>query len=188
MQKAQDAQGNWELARDIVGVAADQGLPIASHDDDTPEKVDLVASLGATICEFPVTLEAAQEASRRGMHVAMGAPNVLRGSSHSGNLSAREAIAAGVADLLAADYYPAALLHAVFALESEGMLPLHTALKLVSQNVAEALELRERGSIELGKRADLVLVETAGRPRVRGTIRHGVPIYWDGTMAQRTQR
>lgn len=185
MQQAHDAQSNWELARDIVGVALDQGLPVASHDDDTLEKVDLVASLGATICEFPVTLEAAAEARRRGMYIAMGSPNVLRGGSHSGNLSALEAIDAGVVDILAADYYPAALLHAVFILARHG-LPLHSAVNLVSHNPATALGLHDRGSIVVGKHADLVFVDDADRPRIRGALRRGAPIYWDRLMALRS--
>lgn len=181
-----DNQGNWVLARDIASLAAQRGLALASHDDDTLEKVDLVASLGATICEFPVTLEAAEEARRRGMHVVMGAPNALRGTSHSGNLSAREAIAAGVVDILAADYHPASLVHAVFRLAAEDLLTLPAAAALVSANPAAALGLHDRGRIAVGQRADLVLVEAGGGlPRVRAAIRAGTPIYWDRAMAGR---
>jgi alpha-D-ribose 1-methylphosphonate 5-triphosphate diphosphatase len=116
----------------------------------------------------------------------MGAPNLLRGGSHTGNLSALDAIRAGVVDLLAADYAPAALLQAPFLLERAGVLPLHVASKLVSQNVADALGLHDRGRIAVGQAADLVIVEAGARPRVRGTLRAGVPIYWDGMLAQRT--
>jgi alpha-D-ribose 1-methylphosphonate 5-triphosphate diphosphatase len=187
MRRALDgAAAGWELARDLALTAAGIGVPIASHDDDTVEKVDLVARLGATICEFPVTLEAAQEAQQRGMHVVMGAPNVLRGSSHSGNLSAQEAIAAGLVDTLAADYYPAALLHAIFALTERGVLPLYKAAQLVSQNPADALGLHDRGRIAPGCQADVALVEASATPRVRGVLRGGTPIYWDALMAARS--
>jgi alpha-D-ribose 1-methylphosphonate 5-triphosphate diphosphatase len=181
------AQDHWLLARDIAALAARRGLVLASHDDDTPEKVDLVASLGATICEFPVTLEAAEEARSRGMHVVMGAPNALRGLSHSGNLSAREAVAAGVVDILAADYHPASLVHAAFTLAATATCSLPEAVALISTNPAAALGLNARGSLQVGKQADLVLVEAppGGVPRVRATLRNGQPVYWDGAMAAR---
>jgi alpha-D-ribose 1-methylphosphonate 5-triphosphate diphosphatase len=176
----------WSLAAELVARAQTHGLPIASHDDDTPAKVGAMARLGVTLSEFPVRLEAAQAARAGGMAVVMGAPNLLRGGSHTGNLSALDAIRAGVVDLLAADYAPAALLQAPFLLERAGVLPLHVASKLVSQNVADALGLHDRGRIAVGQAADLVIVEAGARPRVRGTLRAGVPIYWDGMLAQRT--
>jgi alpha-D-ribose 1-methylphosphonate 5-triphosphate diphosphatase len=185
LEQRKNAGDDWALARDIAALAAQQGIPIASHDDDTREKIDLVASLGVSIAEFPVTLEAAQEARQRGLHIVMGAPNVLRGGSHSGNLNALEAVEAGLVDLLAADYAPVALLQAVFIIAERGLLPLHEAAKLVSQGPAEALGLHDRGRLEVGRRADIVLASTEGRPRVRATLREGRPIYWDATMAGR---
>lgn len=185
LARAGDLMERWAIARDIAAISADLGLPIASHDDDTPEKIDLVASLGATIAEFPVTLEAAEEARRRGMHVVMGAPNALRGSSHSGNLSAREAVQAGVVDGLAADYHPATLVQAAFGLAAAGDLSLPAAVALISAGPAASLGLHDRGRIAAGLRADLALVEHGPRPRVRGTIRDGRPIYWDSSMAGR---
>jgi alpha-D-ribose 1-methylphosphonate 5-triphosphate diphosphatase len=186
LQRAQHNPPSWDVVRAVTRTAAAHGLPIASHDDDTAAKVDLVASLGATIAEFPVSLEAAQAARERGLHVVMGAPNVLRGGSHSGNLSAREAIEAGVVDLLAADYYPAALLQAAFLLADQDVLPLHEAVNLVTHNVARALQLGDRGSLAVGQVADIALIEPCAPPRVRGTLRRGVPIYWDTEMAQRS--
>jgi alpha-D-ribose 1-methylphosphonate 5-triphosphate diphosphatase len=185
LARAGDLLERWAIVRDIVAMAADQGLPIASHDDDTLEKVDLVASLGTTICEFPVTLEAAHEARRRGMHVVMGGPNALRGGSHSGNLSAHAAIAAGAVDALAADYHPGTLVQAAFGLAASGALPLPAAVALVSAGPAAALGLSDRGRIVPGLLADLALVEDGQRPRVRASIRRGVPIYWDAAMAGR---
>lgn len=186
LRRAQSGPPVWEPVAEIVTLALALGVPVASHDDDTTDKVDLMTDLGVTISEFPVTLEAAETARRRGMAVAMGAPNVLRGLSHAGNLSAIAAIQAGAVDILAADYSPAALLQAVFVLAEQGSLPLHEAVKLIAQGPAAALGLHDRGRIEVGLSADIALVERAGRPRVRGTIRRGLPIYWDGAMAQRT--
>ena len=102
--------------RAIAQYCALHGVPLASHDDDTVAKVAMMQDLGANISEFPVTLEAAHAAHSRGMVTAMGAPNALRGTSYSGNLSAREAHAKGVLDLLAADYHPSAMLPAVLIL------------------------------------------------------------------------
>jgi len=188
LRLAQDEPSVWGLATDLVTRALQQHLPIASHDDDTLAKIDLMADLGVSISEFPVTLEAAAAARRRGIAVAMGAPNVLRGISHAGNLSAIEAIQAGAVDILAADYAPAALLQSVFMLADSGVLPLHAAAKLTGENPAAALGLRDRGRIEVGLQADIALIEATMLPRVRGTIRRGVPIYWDGAMALRTAR
>lgn len=182
MERAGTLEQRWALARDIVALAAERGLPIASHDDDTAAKVDLVASLGAGLAEFPVTLEAATEARRRGMHVAMGAPNALRGGSHSGNLSAREAVAAGVVDCLAADYHPGTLVQAAFGLARDGVASLPAAVALVTSGPAAALGLADAGRITTGARADLALVEDGPRPRVRATVRGGTPIYWDSAM------
>lgn len=182
LARAGSVEERWALARDIAGLAAELGLPIASHDDDTLEKVDLVASLGVTIAEFPVTLEAAAEARARGLHVVMGAPNALRGASHSGNLSAREAVDAGLVDCLAADYHPATLLQAAFGLAREGAASLPAAVALITAGPAAALGLADRGRIAPGLSADLCLVEEGERPRVRATIRAGTPIYWDAAM------
>lgn len=182
LERAGSVEERWALARDIAGLAGELGLPIASHDDDTSEKIDLLASLGATIAEFPVTLEAAAEARARGLHVVMGAPNALRGVSHSGNLSAREAVDAGLVDCLAADYHPATLLQAAFRLAGEGALSLPAAIGLITAGPAAALGLSDRGRIVPGLRADLCLVEDGPRPRVRAALREGSPIYWDGAM------
>ncbi|CAA9252814.1 MAG: Alpha-D-ribose 1-methylphosphonate 5-triphosphate diphosphatase PhnM [uncultured Chloroflexia bacterium] len=179
---------SWEIVREITRLAQGGGVLIASHDDDTHAKVELVHGLGATICEFPVSLEAAEAARSRGMHVVMGAPNALRGGSHSGNLSALEAIEAGLVDVLAADYYPGALLFAVFHLAQRGILPLHAASRLVSQNPATALGLTECGALVVGNMADIMLVEPGYSPRVRGTLRAGAPIYWDSFLASRVRQ
>jgi alpha-D-ribose 1-methylphosphonate 5-triphosphate diphosphatase len=186
LERAGSVEERWALARDIAMLAAELGLPIASHDDDTAAKVDLVAALGATLAEFPVTIEAAEEARRRGMHVAMGAPNALRGVSHSGNLSAREALSAGLVDCLAADYHPGTLVQAVFGLAREGVVSLPQAVALVTSGPAAVIRMEDAGRIAPGMRADLCLIEDVPRPRVRGTLRGGTPIYWDQTMWART--
>jgi alpha-D-ribose 1-methylphosphonate 5-triphosphate diphosphatase len=185
IERMQATPPAWDIVREVTQLAAQHRLPIASHDDDTPAKVRFMAELGATISEFPVTMEAADEAKHHGMHVVMGAPNALRGTSHSGNLSAMDAIAAGVVDMLAADYHPAALLQAAYAIAQRGVLPLHEAFKLISQNVAMGMGLRERGVIAGRHYADLVFIQEGSRPRVRATLRNGRFAYMDAYIAQR---
>jgi len=176
----------WQVVNDVARIARERKVTLASHDDDTPEKVALMADLGASISEFPVSLEAAEAARSSGLHVVMGAPNALRGASHSGNLSALEGIAAGVVDTLASDYFPAAMLHAVLTIADKGLLPLPDAVKLVTLNPADGVGLTDRGALEVGRLADLTLVENpeGGRARVRATFRHGAPIFWDRRMAE----
>lgn len=176
----------WDAVRAVAKIAQEHGVPLASHDDDTAEKVRFLAEMGVTTSEFPVTDEAAQAARDLGMHVAMGAPNAFRGGSLSGNLNAAAAVESGLVDTLASDYYPATMLHAAFAFAQRGAMDLHEAVKLVSQNPADAMNLHDRGRIETGRRADLALVEPGERLRVRATIRNGVPVYWDRRMAELT--
>lgn len=174
---------SWDTIRDVARIAADRRIPLASHDDDSVEKVEFVAGLGATISEFPITLESAQGARARGMHTVMGAPNALLGRSHSHNLSALDGVRAGLVDILAADYHPAAMIQSAYSIARHDILPLHDAMKLITLNPASAAGLTDRGSLQPGKRADLVLVESGVRPRVRGTLKGGRAVYWDGSIA-----
>jgi alpha-D-ribose 1-methylphosphonate 5-triphosphate diphosphatase len=169
--------------RAIAQYCALHGVPLASHDDDTAEKVAQMQALGANISEFPVTLEAAREAHSRGMLNAMGAPNALRGISYSGNLSAREAHAHGLLDLLAADYHPSAMLPAVLVLGKTDPDGLAGATRLATRNPARALGLEDRGEIALGLRADLIIADDTGVGHVRTTLCRGAVVYSDGSLA-----
>ncbi len=113
-----------ETLERLAGHARAAGLALASHDDDSPEKVARMKRLGVTISEFPVSMPAALAASQCGMHVAVGAPNVLRGLSTNGNLSALEAIGSNAIDILCSDYYSPSILHAVFRLSREKVMSL----------------------------------------------------------------
>jgi alpha-D-ribose 1-methylphosphonate 5-triphosphate diphosphatase len=159
----------------IVARARAQGLALASHDDATLAHVEEAEADGVAIAEFPTTLEAAAAAHDAGLAILMGAPNVVRGRSHSGNISATDLVAAGLLDILSSDYVPFALLQAVFLLPErvEG-LDLSAALATVTRNPARAAGLEDRGEIAPGKRADLVRV-AAGMdlPVVRGVWREG---------------
>ncbi len=145
--------------KSLTDLAHEYGIAVASHDDDTVDKLDLVQSFGSDISEFPITLEVAREARRRGMHSVAGAPNVLLGGSHSGNLSAAEAVDLGVVDILCSDYYPAGLLHSVFRLHHGLGRPLHEMVNLVTLNPANAVNIgNQTGSLEVGKRGDIIVV------------------------------
>lgn len=168
----------------ISSVCHAHGVALASHDDDTPAKVALMHDLGVAISEFPVTLEAAREARRMGLATAMGAPNALRGQSYSGNLSAREAHAEGVLDILASDYHPSAILPAILELAKTDREGLAGATRLATLNPAKALGLDDRGEIALGKTADFVIADDAGIGHVRATLRAGAKIYSDGSILQ----
>src|SRR5262249_25186414 len=133
-------------------------VPQASHDDGTCAHIEEAIGLGMSIAEFPTTCEAAAAAHRFGMTVVMGAPNVVRGGSHSGNISARDLAAGGLLDILSSDYAPVSLLHAPFWRPSESDGPLGKAVAMVSHHPAGALGLGDRGEIAPGKRADLVRV------------------------------
>jgi len=165
-----------ETIEELADLAQSQGIPIASHDDDSIEKIDLIRSFGTKISEFPITLDVARYATEKGMYTIAGAPNVLLGGSHSGNLSAAEAVLDGSVNILCSDYYPAAMLHAVFQLHEKYNQDLVEMVKLVSLNPARAVSLdHEIGSIEEGKKADLLIVKKLedGFPAVTGAMVDG---------------
>ncbi len=159
----------------IVDIAKAHGITLASHDDTTAEEVALAHRDGVTIAEFPTTIEAAAASRAAGMATVMGAPNVVRGGSHSGNASARELAEAGHLDILSSDYVPAALLMAALRLaDTPAVGGLAGAVRLVSKAPAEATGLHDRGEIAVDRRADLLRVATHdGEPVVRAVWREG---------------
>lgn len=151
------------------------GIAMASHDDATAAHVEESVALGIALAEFPTTIEAAALSRQAGLHVLMGAPNVVRGGSHSGNVSATDLLHADALDILSSDYVPFSLVQAAFLLAEREEVALPHAIRLVSANPAEAAGLHDRGCIEVGRRADLVRIATeAGRPpRVAAVWREG---------------
>jgi alpha-D-ribose 1-methylphosphonate 5-triphosphate diphosphatase len=151
------------------------GIVVASHDDATEAHVADAVAEGVTVSEFPTTLEAAHAARRSGLNVVMGAPNIVRGGSHSGNVSATELAAAGLLDALSSDYVPFSLLHAAFQLPGRvEAIGLPEAICLVTRNPARAVGLNDRGEIRVGLAADLVRVRfEEDVPVVRGVWRRG---------------
>lgn len=153
----------------VCRLAAERGIAVAAHDDETLEHVEEAARLGMTISEFPTTLLAAEAARARGMITVMGAPNVVQGGSHSGNLSALELARAGLLDVLASDYVPISMLAAILRLaEPDIGIPLPQVVRMASLNAARAAGLDDRGEIAPGGRADLIRVRLVdGHPVVR---------------------
>lgn len=163
-------------------VAADcreRGIALASHDDATIAHANESLVLGMVVAEFPTTEEAARVSHEQGMKVMMGAPNVVRGLSHSGNVSARELGSLGLVDILSSDYVPSSLLLAAFTLSQViDHISLPQAVSMVNAGPASAIGLSDRGEITAGKRADLVRVGLfEDIPLVKGTWVAGQQVY-----------
>jgi len=161
-QKRAAARGAMARMEQLAGQARHYKVPLASHDDDSAEKVTVLKGLGARISEFPVNLETAVAARESGLSTLLGAPNILRNASQSGNMKALDAVKEGVADCLCSDYSPAALLPSVLRLVEDGQLTLPQAFALVTRNPARAAGLEDRGTIAPGKRADLIAITGNG--------------------------
>lgn len=145
----------------LLDLVRGRAVVIASHDDETIAEVEANAADGIGISEFPVQMAAAKHAKALGMTVIAGAPNIVRGGSHSGNVAAADLIAAGAVDALASDYVPPALLEAAFAIADSGV-PMHRALGFVTAGPARMARLDDRGRIAPGLRADLLRVRRVG--------------------------
>lgn len=161
--------------RELVRLAREHEIVLASHDDATPEHVAEAITDGVAIAEFPTTMVAAAASHAAGIQVMMGAPNVVRGGSHSGNIAAEDLARDGLLDLLSSDYIPASLLMAAFNLpERVPGITLPQALAMVTLNPAKAARLNDRGALAIGLRADIVRVHLADRvPVVREVWRVG---------------
>ena len=150
----------------ITALCRKHGLPLASHDDATSAHVDEAMQAGAVIAEFPTTLEAARAAHDYGLALLAGAPNLVRGQSHSGNVPAAELAARGWLDVLSSDYVPASVLHGAFLLHTAHGLSLADAIATVSATPARQVGLDDRGALLPGRRADLVRVRVVGEDLV----------------------
>jgi alpha-D-ribose 1-methylphosphonate 5-triphosphate diphosphatase len=161
--------------RDLVGLARARNVPLASHDDTTADHVAEAIRDGVSLAEFPTTVEAAQALHAAGIRVLMGAPNLVRGGSHAGNIATQALARAGALDVLSSDYVPASLLMAALRLpEAVADIELAAAIRMVSKTPAEAVGLRDRGEIAVGKRADLIRVRVVHDvPAVRSVWRSG---------------
>lgn len=158
----------------VVRLANERDIPIASHDDEDPAEIERLHAIDIDISEYPITLATAQRAHELGLTVTMGAPNLVRGESQWGNLRTEDGIEADVVDALVADYYPPSLLAAVFVDTGE---PLPKRVARVTANPADAVGFGDRGRIEPGKRADLIVVDPEPTPTVARALVGGQPVY-----------
>ncbi|MGP2411180.1 alpha-D-ribose 1-methylphosphonate 5-triphosphate diphosphatase [Yersinia sp. 2538 StPb PI] len=168
----------------IADHCSQRGIALASHDDATAEHVAQSQALGSVIAEFPTTEVAARASNQHGLQVLMGAPNIVRGGSHSGNVAAHQLAAIGVLDILSSDYYPASLLDAAFRIahDATNSFTLPQAVNLVTRNPANALGLQDRGVIAEGKRADLILARAHDSAQskhvyVQNVWRQGIQVF-----------
>jgi alpha-D-ribose 1-methylphosphonate 5-triphosphate diphosphatase len=178
-ERAADSETVADVHGRVAAAAHELGLVLATHDDDSVAKVDAQCGLGASINEFPVTVEVAEHARRRGMSIVVGAPNIVRGGSQSGNLAASELLTRGLADVIAADYHAPSILASAFRVFQEGWATLPVAVRMVTLNAARAVGLNDRGAIQTGLRADLIVVDLdqAGYPHVRASILNGQRVF-----------
>lgn len=168
--------------KELTQLAHEKGIAVASHDDDTLEKLEENLKIGVDISEFPISIETAKAAKAHGFYTVVGSANILRGSSHSGNLSAAEAVLEDCADIICSDYYPAAMLHSIFYMHEKHRVPLPQMVNKATLNPAKAMRTdKDYGSIETGKKADLLIVD----------IQDGYPVithvFVDGVAASRIE-
>jgi len=162
----------------IAAHCNEAGVTLASHDDATLDHVGEAIGQGVRLAEFPTSIAAARASHEAGMSVLMGAPNIVRGGSHSGNIAAKDLAEAGILDVMSSDYIPFSLLHAAFMLAEESeAISLPRAIAMVSTTPARTVGLNDRGAIADGLRADLVRVRfDGGVPVVRAVWREGVRV------------
>jgi alpha-D-ribose 1-methylphosphonate 5-triphosphate diphosphatase len=159
--------------REVAGLARRHGAVMLAHDELTREDRRAHRALGMLVSEFPQAPDVAADAVANGEHVVLGGPNAIRGGSHKGSMSAEDAIRDGLCTVLASDYYYPSLLHAAERLVGRGVCPMSEAWNLVSRNPAAAMGLKDRGTIRIGDRADLAVIDCAGDWRLVHTIAGG---------------
>ncbi len=162
----------------------DQGVRYGSHDDGSAETRAYYNQIGARVCEFPTSQSAARAARSLENPILMGAPNVVRGGSQSGNISARDLIKAGLCDVLVSDYHYPSMAQAAFGLVASGTLSLAEAWAMISSQPAQVMGLADRGTLAPGKRADIVVVDRETH-RITATISAGRLAHLSGETGQR---
>ncbi|GAB2572724.1 alpha-D-ribose 1-methylphosphonate 5-triphosphate diphosphatase [Dyella jejuensis] len=164
VKRRTEQQAKYSAAHEqaVLSLSRGRNVVLASHDDTDVRQVEHAHRIGVTISEFPTTHEAADAAHARGLRTVMGAPNVVRGGSHSGNVAALELARTDRLDMLSSDYVPASLLHGAFLLHTQAGWSMPRAMATVSRNPARALGFEDRGQLQPGMRADVVRVRAMG--------------------------
>lgn len=166
---------SFEQLKELADLAHKNGIAVASHDDDCEEKLKVNQAIGVDISEFPILIETAKSAKQKGFVTVIGAPNILLGGSHSGNMSAAEAVMENCADILCSDYYPPAILHGIFLMNQKYGVPLHEMINKATLNAAKAMKSDgDYGSIEIGKKADILIIDVLdGHPAITEVLVNG---------------
>lgn len=175
-KRMDDSKRNSDKNRKALSVLChERNIILASHDDATLAHVEEAEEQGIRIAEFPTTQAAAEASKKAGLSVLMGAPNIVRGGSHSGNVAARDLASTGNLDIISSDYIPSSLMQSAFHLTLDvPSVSLPEAIRMISYNPAQKVGLTDRGEIKLGKRADLVRVKLVDNiPIIRTVWREG---------------
>ncbi len=165
------------IVEDLVKFGLEHNIPVLSHDDDCEDKLNTLKALGVTFSEFPLSVEVALKAKKMDIAIGMGAPNVVRGGSQSGNIAARELVKKGVCDYLCSDYHPASMLLSPYRLQEDVNLSLEDGFAMISSTPARFANLDDRGEIKAGKVADIVVIDESHFPKVVLTFKDGEVVY-----------
>lgn len=176
-EKISKRQESFTFLEELSATAHRKGVILASHDDDSHEKIDLMRGLGVSISEFPLNEETAGYAQDHNLPAGMGAPNVVRGRSQSGNISARRLVEKGLCSYLCSDYHPNSILQSVYVMHNQMQIPLEQAYGFVTTNPARIGGLPDRGVLSPGKIADILVIDDRDVPQVKMTFKDGVQIY-----------
>lgn len=171
---SQDKEG---VVEDLVKFSLEHNIPVLSHDDDCEDKLNTLKALGVTFSEFPLSIQVAKKAHEMGISTGMGAPNVVRGESQSGNIPAKELIKLGLCDYLCSDYHPASMLLSPYRLNEDVNLPLEDGFAMVCSTPAKLANLTDRGEIKEGKLADIIVIDEEHFPKVVLTFKDGEVVY-----------
>jgi len=179
IQKVIDKQLKKDEAKinDLIACAKKHNLTLLSHDDDCIDKLNALCDIGIKISEFPLNLEVAKYAISKGIATGMGAPNIARGGSQSGNISAIELVKEGVCKYLCSDYHPTSMLHSVYKMKKDANLDISKGFSMITSTPAKYANLEDRGELKAGRRADIIVIEDDNIPKVVWTIKDGVSIY-----------
>jgi alpha-D-ribose 1-methylphosphonate 5-triphosphate diphosphatase len=162
---------------DLISHAKKHNITLLSHDDDCIEKLNGLLDLGVQISEFPLDLEVAKYAVAKGIATGMGAPNIVRGGSQSGNIAAIDLVKADVCKYLCSDYHPTSMLQAVYRMKKDANLPLEKGFSMITSTPAKYANLHDRGELKEGKLADILVIDDVHIPKVVLTLKDGESIY-----------
>lgn len=175
--KTKTSKDKVGIVEDLVAFGLNHNIPVLSHDDDCEDKLNTLKALGVAFSEFPLSVEVATQAKQMGIATGMGAPNVVRGGSQSGNIAAKELVKKRVCDYLCSDYHPASMLLSPYRLKEDVNLPLEDGFAMISTTPAKLAGLSNRGEIKEGMLADIVVIDETNFPKVVLTFKDGDTVY-----------